>query len=123
MTDQTATGVLVVEQDQAVLQLLGIILCEFGYKSYQASTMDQALTLCEQHQPRIGLIDADVLDQDGVAALARLKTLHPCMRFCLVNAGSPFDAEQLNALGVAHNLLKPFSLPQLAEILADLCKQ
>jgi DNA-binding NtrC family response regulator len=123
MTDQPAIGVLVVDPDPAVLQLLGIALTESGFAPHLASSVQQALTLCEGHRLAVGLIDADVL-QDDISALARLRAVQPSMRFCLVNAGvdGPITAD-LDALGVVQTLSKPFGLRQLADILQDLARR
>jgi DNA-binding NtrC family response regulator len=122
MTDQPAIGVLVIDPDPAVLQLLGIALTEYGFTAHLASRVEQALALCEMHRPPVGLIDADILEDDP-SALAQLRTIQPAMRFCLVNAGivGPTPAE-LTALGVVHTLTKPFGLRQLADILEALAR-
>jgi CheY-like chemotaxis protein len=88
-----------------------------------ASSVKQALTLCASHRPLVGLLDADVLQEHGLAAVTQLREIQPTIRLCLVDAGAPGPpTEELRALGVVHCLSKPFSLRQLAELLNELCR-
>ncbi len=109
--------ILVVDNERAVRELLGLVLSERGYVVYPAAAAEEAVDLCRQHQPRLALLEPDL---PGVAALQLLKELQsacPAIRICVMSGADYQTAEQWYQAGVAHVFSKPFALDQLVRIL------
>lgn len=65
--------VLVVEDNARNMRLLRDVLEATGYRTLEASTGGQALTLAAEHVPAVVLMDVRLPDMDGIDALRRLK--------------------------------------------------
>ena len=66
--------ILVVEDNPKNMTLLRDVLRATGYRTLEASTGGQALTLATEHGPALVLMDIRLPDMDGVEALRRLRT-------------------------------------------------
>jgi len=66
--------ILVVEDNARNMTLLSDVLQATGYRTLQASTGRQALTLATQHGPALVLMDIRLPDMDGTEALRLLRT-------------------------------------------------
>jgi len=65
--------ILVVEDNAKNMKLLRDVLQATGYRTLEASTGGQALTLATEHEPALVLMDIRLPDMDGVEALSRLR--------------------------------------------------
>ena len=70
----TGDQILLVEDNPRNMKLLRDVLRATGYRTLEASTGGQALTLAIEHRPAVVLIDIRLPDMDGVEALRRLRT-------------------------------------------------
>jgi two-component system cell cycle response regulator DivK len=66
--------ILVVEDNERNLKLVRDILQFKGYRTLEAGTARLGLSLAAEHIPRLILMDVQLPDMDGVAALRLLKT-------------------------------------------------
>ena len=66
--------ILVVEDNARNMALLSDVLQATGYRTLQASTGRQALTLAAQHGPALVLMDIRLPDMDGLEALRSLRS-------------------------------------------------
>ena len=109
------TTILLVDDDPAVLQILGLMLRSNGeYRVLEASTQQEAVAQFEQRRSEIDLLIADVCvgGQAGRAIADELTTRSPQLRVLFIS-GYPKDHLVGNELlGPADALLaKPF-LPE-----------
>jgi two-component system, cell cycle response regulator DivK len=65
--------ILVVEDNQKNLKLVRDLLQLKGYRTLEAETADQGLALAAAHCPQLILMDIQLPDPDGMAALNRLR--------------------------------------------------
>src|SRR5512143_83847 len=69
----TCEQILVVEDNEKNKKLLRDVLRATGYRTLEASTGDEALTLATEYRPALVLMDVRLPDMDGVEALNRLR--------------------------------------------------
>ena len=65
--------VLVVEDNELSMKLFRDVLVATGYRTLEATTGGQAVTLATEHAPDLVLMDIQLPDFDGVEALCRLR--------------------------------------------------
>ena len=65
--------ILVVEDNDRNVKLLRDVLRATGYRTLEASTGGQALTLAAAHEPALVLMDIRLPDMSGIEALSRLR--------------------------------------------------
>ena len=68
-----AQQILVVEDNARNMTLLRDVLRATGYRTLEASTGRQALTLASEHTPALVLMDIRLPDMDGTEALRLLR--------------------------------------------------
>jgi CheY-like chemotaxis protein len=108
------TAVLVVDDDQAIAAIIGIVVEEAGYLPLFARDGAEALVLARERPPALIITDLmmPVLDGAGLVAALRLEGTVPPV---VVVTAAPARAA---ALGVDAVLSKPFRIEALEEILA-----
>ncbi len=108
--------VLIVEDEPAVRQMLGVALRHFGFEVHQAGNYERAMDLYWRHRDAIDvvLLDVQMPGLDGPHTLVALQGLNPDVQavFMSGNTGS-YTAADLKDLGAAHILTKPFKLADL----------
>jgi DNA-binding NtrC family response regulator len=116
-------GVLVVDEEPAILSLLRQVLSEHGFNVYPASSSSEALALCRQHQPRVALVELDLSETDSLQLIADLRGIQPSLQFCLTGAGGPHSSTDWEGLPVFQFFSKPFTLQQLVQAIDDVCSR
>jgi CheY-like chemotaxis protein len=106
--NEAATGILVVDDDPDVRQIVSEYLEYRGYGVLQADDGDEALDIVESH-PELRLIISDVRMRrvSGLELAERIAISHPDIRIILISGY--FQAQ---AIGPRF-LRKPFSMQQL----------
>jgi DNA-binding response OmpR family regulator len=69
-----ARNVLIVEDDSTVRGFVAELLTDAGYAVLEADTAHQGLSLAQQHEPSVMLIDHGLPDMSGLDLLDRLRT-------------------------------------------------
>jgi DNA-binding response OmpR family regulator len=113
------TGILVVDEDPGVTELLAEGLPRHGFAVWVADGSG-AVELYRRHQAAIDLVilDSRLLDYNGLDLLAALRRLDPRVRCCfLARFLDHQDAARLFDQGVVGILTKPFRLEGLAAAL------
>jgi DNA-binding NtrC family response regulator len=106
--------ILLIDREPAILKLLEMALSEHGFTTHCASSPEQALEICKQNPLRIVLADVDFLGKAGLQLLARITTMRPDVRICLMTAGLPtYTDGDLKRLGVMLCFAKPMALAEL----------
>lgn len=111
-----AAKVLIVDDDAAIRELLAISLGRRGYQVLTADTVNAALAMVATDRPELVLMDFQLPDGDGLAALQQIKLMHPpCSVIMVTGHGSEELAVTLMKAGASEYLLKPFDMRTLTD--------
>ncbi len=116
-------GILVVDDDAAVRDLLDFALRHQGFAVWLAATGQEAL---EQYRRYGATIDVALLDVlmpglDGPQTLAALQALNPQVRCCFMTGDlGLYNEGELRTMGAAVVFYKPFRLAEVAQVLRGL---
>ena len=113
--------ILVVEDEEAILNLIEITLELSGYEVATASNGRQAIELIEASLPDLVVLDMVMPVMDGFEVLARLKSLPPVPVISCSAARE--NAQTALALGANDFVAKPFDTNDLATRVARLLNQ
>lgn len=120
----TAPARVVIAEDEAIVRLdLKEILVTAGYEVVgECGRGDEAVTLVEEHQPDLAILDIKMPGMDGLRAAREITSRHQ-VAVLLLTAFSQRDLiEEARESGVSAYLVKPFQprelLPAVADVLA-----
>jgi len=117
-------AVLVVENERAVREMLGLVLHHHGIFAYLAGSGEEALRIYCRHPNAIDvvLLDVQMPHLDGPQTLAALRKIDPAVRVVFMSGNTGrYSGEELLALGAARVLQKPFdSIAELGQLLRGL---
>jgi DNA-binding NtrC family response regulator len=125
MVDHAAT-ILVVEDDDAVRELIGRILRNDGFEVIVVDSGAEAIEICESYKGRIDLLLTDVVmpQMSGVALRDLAMPLRPGMKVLFM---SGYNDELIAQRGVVASdknlLLKPFKRDKLLESVRSVLRQ
>jgi CheY-like chemotaxis protein len=113
-------GVLVVDDEPLLRNLLAAVLQRNGFAVWVAESGQDALNLYQLNQSAISvvLLDVRMPGMDGPQTLAALQRVNPAVvcSFMTGHAGG-YSAESLLALGAVRLFEKPFQLDEIASAL------
>ena len=113
-------SILVVDDDQAVCQMLAQFLVDHGYQATTAYSGPEALALATTETPDLILLDLRMPGMDGIECLRQLKVQTPKVPVMMVTAmDDELVAARCLELGAAEYLVKPVSLEQLRATLTQ----
>jgi DNA-binding response OmpR family regulator len=106
--------ILVVDDDLPILTLMRNVLKEFDFEPMVASSGDEALTRARQNAPDLILLDLNMPDMSGRDLADALRS-EPSMSDVpiLILSGEPMRRPDIDAIGAAGAVLKPFELEDL----------
>ncbi len=116
-------GILVMEDDELVRQVVAHALSAIGYTPLVASSPEEAIDLCSQSGSQIRLVLTDVIMPrvNGAQLQERLKFLRPDLKVLYM---SGYTANVISNHGVLKQginfIQKPFTLEQLAQKLDEI---
>jgi CheY-like chemotaxis protein len=109
--------ILVVDDYQANLTLIRLLLTQSGYDVHTAPDAEQALAVLQQLRPALILMDIQLPGMDGLELTRRLRA-DPATRSLLIIAFSahvlPGDVAGFRAAGCDGHIAKPFDTRTLA---------
>ncbi len=114
--------ILVVEDEDAVRELVVEVLKMAGYRVSSAGTLSEARELCQKNQPWFDMLLADVVlpDGTGVELALELREQNPELRVLFSTGYTKVKAlESLEDQSFYHLLRKPFSVADLLDIVAS----
>jgi anti-sigma B factor antagonist len=117
------TGVLVVDDETAVLCVLAARLRIEGYKVWLAGHGQQAIEFYRRHREAIAVVLLDVLmpGLDGPRTLTALQKLSPTVRCCFMTGKpTPYTEEALLQTGAYRVFRKPFAFTEVIDTLDQL---
>jgi CheY-like chemotaxis protein len=115
-------GILVVDDEASVRGVLNVWMRQQGFVVWLAGGGQEALDLYWRHHMAIDvvLMDVRMAGLDGPRTLAALQQLNPQVRCCFMSGDlGSYTTEQLQNLGAAAVLAKPFDLDEVARVLCE----
>jgi two-component system cell cycle response regulator DivK len=116
--------ILIVEDNEKNLELVRDLLQVTGYRTLEAGTAADGIALAAAHHPDLILMDIQLPDESGVAALARLRAL-PGGAATAVVALTAFamreDRVQLLGAGFDGYLSKPIEIHSFLHQVRQFC--
>ncbi len=116
-------GILVVDDEPQVRNLLGLALGHRGFTVWLAGGGAEAVEVYRQQRAAVNLVllDVQMPGLDGPETLAALKAIDPDVRCCFMSGHTGrYTAEELLALGATSVFQKPFGLADITEALRHL---
>ena len=117
--------ILVVEDNEKNMKLFRDLLQATGYRTLEATTGGQALTLAAEHGPALVLMDIQLPDMDGLEALSRLRLDERTAAIPVLAVTAQAmrgDRERFMAAGFDGYLSKPVDVDELLETVRQYCK-
>src|SRR6185503_5899225 len=114
MTDSAV--ILIVEDNEKNMKLARDVLQFNGFRTLEAVTAEQGLTLAAEHLPDLILMDIQLPDMDGTTALRRLRddaTTAAIKVVALTAFAMKDDRERFVSAGFDGYLSKPISVREL----------
>jgi two-component system cell cycle response regulator DivK len=121
MTEQAL--ILIVEDNEKNMKLARDVLQFNGFRTLEAVTAGQGLTLAAEHQPDLILMDIQLPDMDGTTALHRLRgdaTTASIKVVALTAFAMKDDRERFVSAGFDGYLSKPISVRELPSQVREL---
>jgi len=124
---QTAASqlVLIVEDNDKNRKLFRDVLHYHGFRTLEASTSAEGITLALSHQPDLVLLDIQLPDVDGVETLNHLRTHHNALS-CAVVALTAYamkdDAERFLNAGFDGYISKPIDILEFPKLVDRYCR-
>jgi two-component system cell cycle response regulator DivK len=116
--------ILIVEDNEKNLELVRDLLQVTGYRTLEAGTAADGIALAAAYSPDLILMDVQLPDHDGIAALARLRVI-PGVAATTVVALTAFamreDRERLLAAGFDGYLSKPIEIHAFLDQVRQFC--
>ena len=116
--------VLIVEDNERNMKLVRDILTAIGYQPVEATTGEAALTLAAEENPALVLMDIQLPDLDGAAALERLRSNEQTAGIpviALTAQAMQGDKERFLAAGFDGYLSKPVDVDELIATVERYC--
>ncbi len=108
--------ILVVDDDEDILRLLGMRLRARGYRVSTAGSAEAALAQLAVDPPRVVVSDVRLPGRDGLALFEEIRATRPALPVILLTAhGTIPDAVEATSRGVFGYLTKPFDSQILLE--------
>ena len=121
----TGAQVLVVEDNERNMKLFRDVLQASGYRTLEATTGERAVELVLEHGPDLVLMDIQLPDIDGVAALDRLRAEERTASvpvLALTAQAMEGDRERFLAAGFDGYLSKPVDIADFVATVKRYCE-
>jgi DNA-binding response OmpR family regulator len=105
--------VLVIEDDQEILELIGLYLGREGYQVLRASDAAHGLALAERQAPDLVVLDLMLPDLDGLEVLRRIVARADIPVLIVTARGDVADRVAGLRLGAEDYMVKPFATEEL----------
>ncbi|MCP4593494.1 MAG: response regulator [bacterium] len=116
--------VLVIDDDQSVCNMVGLLLEEAGYRPRTFTSGEAAIECAESESCQIALVDLRMPEVDGIAVVEKLKEIDDRL-VCIVMTAYP-DLETATAMmrqGTSDYITKPFKKEDLLESVDRACRK
>lgn len=111
---QNSSRILIVDDQYGIRVLLTEILQTEGYETYQAASGMQALSLVEEKNPSLVLLDMKIPGMDGLEILKRIKKKSQDTKVIIMTAYGELDMiEEAIENGAITHFPKPFDIDEV----------
>ena len=110
--------VLIVEDNEKNMKLARDVLQAKGYKTLEAVTGEEGVTLAKQHVPDLVLMDIQLPGINGIEALKQIRADAKTAKVpvvALTASVTPTDRSAINAAGFDAFLSKPINLKEFID--------
>jgi two-component system, cell cycle response regulator DivK len=117
--------ILIVEDNDKNLKLARDLLQHDGFRTLEADTAAAGIALAEQHVPDLILMDIQLPDMDGIAALGQLRgsTATASIPVVALTAfAMAADRERLLAAGFNGYIAKPIDIHDFSDSVREYCE-
>jgi two-component system NtrC family response regulator len=112
--DGVMSRILIIDDDMAVNELLGEVAARMGHDASCAVNAQQGLTMAEQDQYDLVLLDVGLPDGDGLKILPRIRETPQAPEVIIITGnGNPDAAEMAIKNGAWDYLVKPSSVDNI----------
>ena len=115
--------IFIVEDEEDLINILGTVLNDEGYNVIKASSVEEALQLCQTVRPDLILSDIKMGKMDGFDLLASIKGNNNLKNIPFVFLTSLDESQSRKKglqLGAAAYMTKPFDIDDLLELILKL---
>jgi DNA-binding response OmpR family regulator len=112
--------ILVVDDDDSIRALIGLVLTDPGYAVVGAASGNQAAVVYAQHEPDLVITDLIMPDGEGLELIKNLRSLYKQVKIIAMTGGGLggktnylFMAQNL---GADYTIEKPFSLEEFGSL-------
>lgn len=117
---QTETSVLVIDDDEAVLNLCAAIVSNVGYVPLLASSAGQARAIFSEQKVDLVLLDLRLPDGDGAELLKEIREIYPEAEVIIMTAyGTIRSAVAAMRLGAYDYITKPFGTRDMIRLIQE----
>jgi two-component system, cell cycle response regulator DivK len=118
--------VLIVEDNEKNRKLIRDLLQAKGYQTIETDAAEEGIKLAEERKPALILMDIQLPDMDGIAALKQLKSTSatraiPVM--AITASAMTYNRESMLAEGFDGYQIKPFNLKEFLANIEELISQ
>ena len=118
--------ILIVEDNDKNRKLVRDVLQFKGYRTLEATTAAEGLALAAAQRPDLVLMDIQLPDMDGIAALGRLRGAPDTASIPVVAVTAqamPGDRERILDAGFDGYLVKPIAIREFPEQVRQYCER
>ncbi|HID94424.1 MAG TPA: response regulator [Candidatus Latescibacteria bacterium] len=113
--------ILVVDDEPEACELMKEVLDSLGYDSIATTSAKEALSLVENDNFDLAMIDIRMPEMDGRSLLKAIKMGHRDLPVMVITGyGSAMAPEEMSALGADGYLAKPFMIEDVRRMLLEL---
>ena len=107
-------SILIIDDDEALRELLEDVLARTGNHIYLAEDGDIGLRIIDQHAIDLVITDIYMPNTDGLEVTSKLRRSHPKMKIIVMSGKAPdFSMDSALMLGAHESLKKPFPISEL----------
>ncbi len=112
-------SILLIDDEPALLQSLGMVLQQGGYHVSDAATSEEAIHLLEASIFHLVLLDLKLSDADGFQLLTSIRQQYPQIPILIFSGSAvpsdPQEARRLGAVGFIQKPMDPSTLLQMIQ--------
>ena len=124
MSPSAELKVLIVDDDQTIRSTLAEVVSTWGYRTFEAASLAETLSLAERQRPDALLLDVKLPDGSGISILDQLKTRLPELVIIVITGyvthNDAFEAGLHQAYGY---VTKPIDQIQVRSMLEESLKE